>query len=82
MGQLDAGHCGLFSRLLPSFFLKLLAESRRLVPMELPAALVEQHWEERGFSDEEWQTFMKVHRCLHNKVSKKDPLMKQQVGFA
>ena len=45
--------------------------------MELPAALVEQHWEERGFSDEEWQTFMKVHRCLHNKVSKKDPLMKQ-----
>ena len=45
--------------------------------MELPAALVEQHWEERGFTDAEWETFLKVHRCLHHKVSKKAPLMKQ-----
>lgn len=45
--------------------------------MELPAPLVEKHWEERGFTDAEWEVFLKVYRCLHYKVSKKDPVMKE-----
>jgi len=43
--------------------------------IELPHAWVEQHWEERGFTDAEWATFLKVYAILHHRLSKSSPQM-------
>jgi len=43
--------------------------------IELPTSWVEAHWDERGFTDQEWATFQKVYRILHYKLNKSSPEM-------
>ena len=48
---------------------------KSMVGIELPKEWVEQHWEERGFTDEEFAAFQKVYRVLHFKLNKSSPQM-------
>jgi len=47
-----------------------------MIGVELPEEWVKMHHDERGFTDEEWNSFIKVYGILHHKMSKSSPIIK------